>query len=156
VRPGVQRVVASRNSTLLQEQLDRALGWSEPSPFEERAFLRTYWYMMPLGAAAWLHHGEIGAKVFLDSVEHFFKSARRRGGRPTRRMILNLLAYEAKAAFYLCYANTWVDLIPWLREHRGLDETSERFLRFWHHQDRPVELPHGQTRSGLLVPTHVR
>jgi hypothetical protein len=70
------------------------------------------------------------------------------------RHFLNLFGYECKAAFYTCYANAWVGLIPWLRANRGLDPLSERFLRFWHNQNQPVEAPHGQTPGGILYPTH--
>ena len=52
-----------------------------------------------------------------------------------------MLSYEIKTSFYLCYANTWVDLVPWLGTHHGLDEMSTRFLRFWHQQEQPVEIP---------------
>ncbi len=48
---------------------------------------------------------------------------------------VNLFSYECKVSFFTCYANAWVDLIPWLRKHRGLDKVSERFLRFWHNQN---------------------
>jgi hypothetical protein len=69
------------------------------------------------------------------------------------RRFLDLFAYECKAAFHTCYANAWIGLIPWLREHRGLDELSEHFLRFWHNQNQPVEIPHGQTSGGIVYPT---
>ncbi len=52
------------------------------------------------------------------------------------------------------YANAWVGLIPWLREHRGLDTVSERFRRFWHNQNQPIEIPHGRTPGGISYPTH--
>jgi hypothetical protein len=156
IRHQVQDVVASRDSALVRQEMDRALGWQEPSPAQERAFLRKYESITKAGAAAWFQHGEAGVTQFLKEVQQFFSSGRKRGGRPMLRNYIDLMAYEAKVAFYLCYSNAWVDLIPWLKEHRGLDELSERFLRFWHYQNQPVELPPGRTPSGLLLPAHVR
>src|SRR5262249_28247822 len=56
----------------------------------------------------------------------------------------DLFSYECKVSFYRCFANVWVDLIPWLRENRDLDEVSERFLRVWHMQNQPIEQPDGR------------
>ena len=74
------------------------------------------------------------------------------------RTFLNMFAYEAKAAFYLCYANAWIDLIPWLKEQRGLDLVSERFLRFWQYQNQPSTGQDGRIRrdvfSGQVLALH--
>jgi hypothetical protein len=48
-------------------------------------------------------------------------------------------------AFYLCYASAWLGLIPWLVANQGLDPLSERFLRFWHYQNQPIEDPAAPT-----------
>ena len=44
-------------------------------------------------------------------------------------------------SIFTCFANLWIDLIPWLQQNRNLDLTSERFLRFWHYQHTQEALP---------------
>jgi hypothetical protein len=66
---------------------------------------------------------------------------RKHGGADEDRAFLNLLQYEAKVAFYLCYSNTWVDLIPWLERNCGLQPASKRLMRLWHYQNQPRDNP---------------
>jgi hypothetical protein len=85
--------------------------------------------------------GVDGLEQFLREVDHWLARYRKKGGQRRVRQFINLFAYACKTSFYRCFANVWIDLIPWLRLHRGLDDVSERFLRFWHMQTQPVELP---------------
>jgi hypothetical protein len=88
--------------------------------------------------------GNDGLHEFLGRFDAWYEERRRKGRQGWLRPFLDWLAYECKVSFYLCYANTWIDLIPWLQRHRGLDAVSERFLRFWHMQNGPVRLPDGR------------
>ena len=72
---------------------------------------------------------------------------------PRVRAFINFFSYQAKASFYLCYANFWKSLLPWLREHHGLDDLSFRLLSLWHNQNQPIEIPEGRTSGGIWYPT---
>ena len=48
-----------------------------------------------------------------------------------------MFSYECKVAFYLCCTAAWCGLVPWLVQNRGINATSERFLRLWHNQNQP-------------------
>jgi hypothetical protein len=64
---------------------------------------------------------------------------RRRGG-TERKFVLDILSYEARAAFHQCYSATWhMVLLPHLAEKYVLDPCSQAFLGLWHlEQVRPA------------------
>jgi hypothetical protein len=151
LRERVKDVVQSRNRARLAQEFDDVLEHRELpvtlEPFIREAFRR--WAVN--GVVALRGHGTAGVDEFLEKAGYWLKKFRKRSA-PWIRHFLNLFAYEAKVAFYTCYANAWLGLIPWLREHRDLDDVGERFLRTWHYQNQPVEAPPGRTLSGLFVP----
>lgn len=155
VQQRVQEIVTSRNRFRVQQEFDQVLGKFEPPtrllPLLQEAF-RSW---VGNGVVQMRQHGNDGLETFLGEVESWLKKYRKKSNQWVRHFI-NLFAYECKVSFYRCYANTWVDLIPWLKQHRALDEISERFLRFWHNQNQPIEIPHGRTIGGLYYPTHGR
>ncbi|MFM7148765.1 MAG: hypothetical protein ACKO23_02885, partial [Gemmataceae bacterium] len=97
-----------------------------------------------------LERGSNGLKIFLGKFEVFTEKIRRRGGQPNLRRALDGISYLAKCSFYLCYANCWIDLLPWLRQHQDLGVVSERFHRFWHMQNQPREDGHGGILPDVL------
>lgn len=155
VRLRIRDIAASQDRFRVQEELDRVLGGFEPLvrvlPLLQEAFRR--W--VGKGVVLMRARGNDGLELFLREADYWLSTYRKRSGRWVRHFI-NLFAYEAKVSFYRCYANAWIDLIPWLQKHRGLDPVSERFLRFWHHQNQPIEIPHGRTLGGIYYPTHGR
>lgn len=155
VRERIQEATAGRDRFGVQRELDAALGRFEvPSqalPLLQEALRR--W--VGSGVSRMRQDGNAGLESFLREVDTWLQRLRKRSPRWVRHF-LNLFAYECKVSFYTCFANTWIDLIPWLRENHGLDVVSERFLRFWHHQNQPIEIPHGRTIGGLDYPTHIR
>ena len=94
--------------------------------------------------------GDDGLEVFLKRLDAWSMKHRKKGGNEWLRRFLNVFGYECKASFNLCYANAWIGLIPWLREHRGLDDVSERFLRLWHMQNQPIDRPDGTVGSDVF------
>jgi hypothetical protein len=93
--------------------------------------------------ALWLHYGKelayrygrIGVERWLDVVtaelrkyqgRSAAKLKRGTGGRVRR--FASMFALECASRFHVCLANAWVELIPWLRAHEGLDPLSERFM----------------------------
>lgn len=151
----IQDIVAGRDRFRIQEELDQVLGRFDPPsrvlPLLQEAF--RHW--VGKGVVLLRQQGSEGLEQFLHEADYWLCKYRKRSGLWVRHFI-NLFAYECKVSFYRCYANAWVDLIPWLRRHRGLDTISERFLRFWHNQNQPIEVPHGQTLGGIAYPTHGR
>ena len=155
VRRRVQDIAASQDRLQVQAELDHVLGRFTP-PGRVLPLLReAFRHWVGKGVALLRSEGNAGLEQYLEEVDYWLGKYRKRSGCWVRHFI-NMFAYEAKVSFYRCFANIWVDLIPWLREHRGLDEASERFLRFWHHQNQPLEIPHGQTLGGIHYPTHGR
>jgi hypothetical protein len=152
VRQCIRETVQSRDRFRVQEVLDQTLGRFEPPSRMMPLLQEAHRRWVGKGVALMRHYGNDGLERFLMEVDYWLSKYRKRSDRWVRHFI-NLFAYECKAAFYRCYANTWIALIPWLRENRGLDLVSERFLRFWHYQNQPIEIPHGRTLGGILYPT---
>lgn len=155
VQKSVRRVVRERDAALVRAELDHVLGRFEPPgrlmPLLQEAFRR--W--VGRGVVA-LRRGEPdGLERFMAEVDYWIARYRKTGGNVWVRRFVNLFSYECKVAFFTCYANAWVDLIPWLREHQGLDAVSERFLRFWHHQNTPGGGPAGRDAfNGQVLALH--
>lgn len=135
-RKRIRRVVRERDAALVRTELDHVLGRFEPPgrlmPLLQEAFRR--W--VGSGVVEMRRAGNDGLEPFLKEVDYWIARYRKKGGDAWVRRFVNLFAYECKVSFFTCYANAWVGLIPWLREHRGLDKVSERFLGFWHNQNR--------------------
>ena len=56
----------------------------------------------------------------------------RRAGHTREKIVLDVLSYEARAAFHSCYSVAWSALIPLLAQEEAFGVTSAAFLRFWH------------------------
>ncbi len=121
-------------------KLDRTLNWFVPAETQLTALQEQFENTVHKGIDAWRRGGSEGLQRYLEDLGASMRRTRRIGGQDQARTFLNMFAYEAKISFNLCYANTWVDLVPWLRQHHDLDDLSARFLRLWHHQEQPVEI----------------
>lgn len=76
-----------------------------------------------------------GVTAFVKAVKDAYCTARKNArGNPAISRFFWSFAYNCKIAFYTCFANVWIDLIPWLQNHQQLDSVAERFLRFWNFQ----------------------
>ena len=104
------------------------------------------------GAAALKRGGVPALRRWVDGeLAPWVARYRKRGGDKFTRAFLNLFAHEAKAQFHRCVANAWVGIVPWLREHAGLDELGERLISFMNALNRPAldEQCGGADRSGI-------
>ena len=139
----IQAVVTSKNREEVRKELDCVLG--EPRVQHDDMTLISNVFMRILGqGVVWYQEkGDDGFELFLGKLDAWCTKWRKESGQDWHQSLLNKFAYECKVSFYRCYSNSWIDLIPWLRKHRGLDELSERFLRMWHMQNQPQELPDG-------------
>ena len=57
-------------------------------------------------------------------------------------------------SFYTCFANAWVALVPWLKEHRDLDQLSDASC--WHNQNQPIEVLTDARWAGFITPLRCR
>jgi hypothetical protein len=144
VQARIRAVVRSRDRTRVRQELHELLGRAEPPAGDARALRQTFDGLLLKGIELVGNHGNDGLAEFLARFDAWSAKHRKKGGRDWLRRFLNLFAYECKASFYLTYANAWISLIPWLQRRRGLDEVSERLLRFWHMQNQPIEQPDGR------------
>ena len=140
VEQRIQELVRRRDRQGVQRELDAALGRFEPPRNRLPGLVAAFEEWFGLGAQAVRASGTDGLERYLSDRAYWLNLYRKKAGQPELRTFLNLFAYEAKVSFYRCYANAWVDLIPWLETHRGLDPLSARFLKFWHHQNGPVPI----------------
>lgn len=153
VRKRIGSIVKDRNSNRVRQELDGILGRFDVPPKALPPLQEAFRNWVGRGVTLMRQEGINGLEQFLAEVADWLEKYRKKGGHVWVRHFINLFAYECKVSFYRCFANAWIDLIPWLKEHRGLDPLSERFLRLWHNQNQPVEIPHGRTAGGVLYPT---
>jgi hypothetical protein len=135
-----------RDGALVRAELESLFLGTLPAPTELLPFQRAL--------RAWVDNGIVahqkGGRDALHSYLHtelrpWLNRFRRRGRDDRTRLFINMFSYECKVAFYLCYANAWIGLIPRLVHQHRLDPLSERFLRIWHHQNQPIEDPDAPT-----------
>jgi hypothetical protein len=144
VRRRIRDVMKARDPLRTRAALDELLGWQEPTGDEAALTGMILDGILRHGVELVRRRGHEGLYEFLGRADAWFRARIRKGDQGPTRGFLRRFAFECKVSFYLCYANAWIGLIPWLREHRGLDPTSERFLGFWHMQNRPVPGPDGR------------
>jgi len=135
----LRALAGRRDAEAVRAELE-GLFLGPPVPAEHQAAFRAAFEgWLALGRRALGAGGRDGLRAFVAAeIAPWMDRLRRRGGRPTDRSFLNRFAYQVKVAFYLCHANAWIGLVPWLVEHRGLDAVAARLLRLWHHQNQPV------------------
>lgn len=136
----IREAVESRDCARVGCELDAILDAPAPLPTVEREVMaRTFEGMLAHGRELVREHGVEGARRFMGTVDAWAAAKRKKGNQGWLRTFLNRFAYQCKVAFYTCFANAWVDIIPALRRDHGLDEAGERFLRFWHMQNQSGE-----------------
>ncbi len=132
----IRRTVERRDRARVGCELDVILDAPAPLPAEEREVMRlTLDGMLAHGRELVREHDVEGARQFVMKVDAWAAGKRKKGNQGWLRTFLNRFAYECKAAFYTCFANAWIDIIPVLRRDHGLDPVGEQFLRFWHVQN---------------------
>lgn len=68
-------------------------------------------------------------------LQKYCRRGDQKAGSGRARLFINMVAYEARLAFFTCVTNAWGSLIPWLREHRNLEPASEHLLEIMHNQN---------------------
>lgn len=64
--------------------------------------------------------------------QQFQRSFGRRAGHVERKLVLDALSYEARAAFHQCYSLAWCELLPYLNRKHRLSKTDWIFHYLWH------------------------
>ncbi len=90
------------------------------------------------GISEFQKRGDRRIRDFVEVVETWSRTVRKRGGNPEERLALNHFEYTSKVSFFLCYANAWIHILNRLNE-LGVDDLSRKFMRFWHWQNQPLE-----------------
>jgi hypothetical protein len=147
MRERIKSVVRSRDREQVRAEFDDLLGGPGLGANASEVMRQTFSGILAHGVDLVRERGEDGLEEFVQKLDGWATKNRKKGNRHWQRSFLNRFAYECKWAFYTCFANVWIDLIPWLRAYQGLDAVSERFLRFWHMQNQPIE-----DRGGRLMP----
>ncbi|MEJ7636828.1 MAG: hypothetical protein WKF75_02265, partial [Singulisphaera sp.] len=133
----LRAVAHARDTVLVRDRARNVFLGPSPVPSEMPAFEREAYAWIRGGVDALAAGDAAGLAAHVATLGRKIAGLRRRGGDDRSRRFLNRFAYQSKVAFYLCYANAWIGLIPRLRAHRGLDAAGERLLRLWHHQNQP-------------------
>lgn len=154
VRERIDQVIKDRDRAGIKRELDRALGAHEFSVRDALAVGEAIHHWTSRGVQSFRSGNVPGLQKWLEEVEYWIARYKRRST-PQVRLFVNAFSYECKLRFYGCYANFWIGLIPWLRANHNLDAMSERFLRLWHNQNQPIEIPPGRTPGGIIYPTQV-
>lgn len=144
----LRALVDRRNPALVREEFGR-LFLGELPPADRMHNYQEAFRHWAGNAAVQLRRRGVGAlRSFLaTSMTKQIAVYRRRGDAPEPRRFVNMVAYEAKAAFYRCYANAWLDLVPGLASEFKLNPASARFMRLWHglgHEDARRDMFWGQ------------
>jgi hypothetical protein len=124
----IHELVRSSNLGQVQADLEAQLLGDLPAEREMPVLSRLAHDWIEEGVCALRLGGEECLATWVARVKARIESQRKRGYDDQQRAFIKLFRYEAKTRFHVCYANTWVKLVPWLRENLGLDEYSERFL----------------------------
>lgn len=105
VRRRIRRIIHSRDRFAVQRELEATLGRFEPPVRAVPVLQEAFRCWVGKGVTLLRQQGIAGLEQFLAEADYWLAKYRKRSGRWVRHFI-NLLAYEAKVAFYRCYANT--------------------------------------------------
>lgn len=73
-----------------------------------------------------------GMQVPIATVERWMKTFARRRGHEAKKLALDILSYEARAAMHRCYSAVWFELLAHLERKYELDQASVQFHRLMH------------------------
>ena len=152
IQQRIRGIVNGRDRAAVKEELDRALAIYHPTREDLVGFAKAFQTWADKGVNAYRQSREEGVIAWLGEIDYWMHKFRKRCP-PRVRSFVNFFSYQAKVSFYVCYANFWASLIPWLKEKQNLDDLTIRFLRLWHNQNKPIEIPLGKTPGGIWYPT---
>lgn len=149
LREQISKVVDSKDFDRVQQFLDVSFNRENDLKESVDKYQEEFGDLMYKGKKLVLTQLNDGILNFRNEVKAFIRKIRRRSGNNCGRTFINILSYNFKFAYYGCYSAVWNALIPWIRENRGLDRSSEAFLRLWHNQNRTIIIPDGKTLADV-------
>lgn len=137
------KLAASRHGTLDMESFHRKsnalLGRPDLSPEAEACYRELAEELLGKGRAAIGRWGpKVGIQAPISTLEHWMKTFARRSGQEDRKLALDMLSYEARAAVHRCYSSVWYLVLDRLAEKCEFDEASVQFHRLMHFD---IQLP---------------
>lgn len=84
------------------------------------------------GCRAVRNWGEAGMQVPVAIFDKWMKGFARHRGHEDKKLALDMLSYECRAALHRCYSVVWLDLLKHLTRKYALDEASEQYHRLMH------------------------
>ena len=84
------------------------------------------------GRQALEHWGDAGLKVPENTWCNWMRTIGRRAKNEDRKLILDVLSVEIRAAFFQCYGVVWCGLLPHLAQKYAMTDKEFRFHEIWH------------------------
>jgi len=136
----LRAVARTRDVSVIGQEIRQALVGDLPPAHEKQKFNEAYRQWMDNAADVLRRDGRERMEAFLKTelmpwLRKYRRRSDQKAGSGRARQFINMVAYEARAAFNTCFANAWVSLVPWLRKHRNLQPASERLLELMHNQN---------------------
>ena len=92
--------------------------------------------LLSVGRAAINRDGALGLAVIKERWADLMKNIGRHGRDPQDRKILDILSFEARAAFFTCYDVAWPNLLVAMHKRELLTPETQAFHVLWHLQHR--------------------
>lgn len=137
------QLATSRHGTLDLETFHRKtnalLGRPDLSAEAEACYHELAEELLEEGRAAIGRWGpKDGIQASISKLEHWMRTFARRSGHEDRKLALDMLSYEARAAVHRCYSSVWYLVLDRLTQKYELDEASVQFHRLMHFD---IQLP---------------
>lgn len=131
-----QQLAVGRNGMIDMETFHRQsaalLGPPDFAPDVKRAYQELADELLGEGCRALVRWGTPGLEVPIKKLQRWMGTFARRRGNETKKLALDMLSYECRAAMHRCYSATWDKLLSHLEEKYHLDRPSVQFHRLMH------------------------
>lgn len=135
----LRQLAASRDAHRIRAELETLFLGEMPTAEAMPAYQEAARAWIGNGVVAFRSEGRSGLQEYVAEVGSWIHKYRKQGSQDQVRRFLNLFSYECKVAFYLCHTSAWVGLVRRLVADGRLNVTGARFMRLWHHQNRPAD-----------------
>lgn len=131
-----QLLAASHGESLdmlsFHRRTQKLLGAPEISEAAVNAYQALADELLGQGRRAVRNWGLAGMQIPVTIMEGWMRGFARRRGHEDKKLALDMLSYECRAAMHRCYSAVWLDLMPHLEQKYALDEASAQFHRLMH------------------------
>jgi hypothetical protein len=133
----LERTLASSRGGMLdiaafQRKTGDLLGRPELEPRVQTEYLALADELLGAGRRALGRWGADGLSVPVAKLQSWMKSFVRRRGNEEKKLALDMLSYECRAAMHRCYSAVWFKLLRHLEDKYELDEASIQYHRLMH------------------------